>query len=287
MPIQTDKLVHLEAFPSFDLQTSLSEFIRVLASPQSMTIYPHLIKVFYTNLSVDHDHSTITSMVHGKVISFNIFQLGCILNISSYGIEHPNIVPIDRTVFKKILLSTRSTHFPWHISNLKPHALLLSQILSSNVVPKSPSKGFIANEISLLLYAIFCTFPINWSSVIFNNMINFRSFRSLPFGYFITLILQYFQIPLETDVVYYSNLTFDDSSLPEEESPQLNSDDEGHQEADPAATSELDIFSAIVDVQNTQDLLLKSQASLHQAFESLKIDQDALLRKFHPSSGSE
>ena len=158
LPIQTGKLVHLEAFPSFDLQTSLSDFVHILASSQSMTIYPYLIKIFYTNLSVDHDHSTINSMVHGKIISFDIPQLGRILNISSYGIELPNIVPIDQTVFKKILLSTRSTHFPWHTSNLKPHALLLSQILSSNVFPKSPSKGFIANEISLLLYAIFCNF---------------------------------------------------------------------------------------------------------------------------------
>ena len=113
-------------------------------------------------------------------------------------------------------------------------------------------------------------------------MINFCSFHSLPFGYFITLILQYFKIPLETDVVYHSNRTIDDSSLHEEESSHLNSDDEGHLEADPAATSVIDIFSALVNVQNTQDLLLKNQASLHQAFESLQIGQDALLRKFHP-----
>ena len=246
MTIQPGKLVHLEAFPSFDLQTSLSEFIHVLASPKLMTIYPHLIKVFYTNLSVDHDHSTITSMVHGKVFSFDMSKLGQILNISSYGIELPNIVPLDQTVFKKVLLSTRSTHFPWHESNLKPHALLLSRILSSNVVPKLPSRGFIANEISLLLYAIFCAFPINWSSVIFHNMINFCSFPSLPFGYFITLILEYFQIPLETDVVHHSNHRFDDSSLHEEESS--HSDDDGPQEADSAATSDHDIFSALVNV---------------------------------------
>ena len=65
------------------------------------------------------------------------------------------------------------------------------------------------------------------------------------------------------------------------------SDDEGHGEADPATNSELDIFSAIVDVQNTQDLLLRNQASLHQAFESLKIGQDDLLWKLNPSSDSE
>ena len=269
LTILPGSLVHLEAFPAFDLQTSLSELIHVLASPKQMPIYPHLIKLFYTNLSIDHDHSSITSMVHGKIFSFDISQLGNILNISSYGIELPSIVPLDHSVFQKILFSTRSTHFPWHESNLQPHALLLSKILSSNLVPKSSSRGFIANEVSLLLYAIFSAFPINWSSVIFHNMINFRSFKSLPFGYFITLILEFFQIPLATDVVYYSNNIIDDSSLHEEESSHLNSDDEGPQEADQAATSDLDIFSALVNVQNTQDLLLKNQASL-------QLGQDAL-----------
>ena len=79
----------------------------------------------------------------------------------------------------------------------------------------------------------------------------------------------------------------DDSYFPEEGSPQHHSDDEGHGEADPATTSEQDIFSALVDVQNSQDLLLSNQASLHHAFQSLKISQDALLQKFNHTSDSE
>ena len=287
LPIQTGRLVYFHDFTSFDLETSLQDFVPILGSSNTASYYPHLIKIFYTNLSVNHDQTTITTMVHGKIISFDIHSLGCILNLPSYGIELPNIVPIDRTVFKKVLHSTRSTHFPWHMSNLKPHAQLVSKILSHNVYPKQPSKGFVPNEISLLIYAIFCSFPINWSSIIFNNMINFRAFRSLPFGYFITHILKYFNVPLHNDVVSYSTHVFDDTSFSEEGSPPQHSDDEGPSEADPAPTSELDIFSTLVDVQNTQDLLLKNQASLQQAFHSLKIEQDALLRKFHPSSDSE
>ena len=94
-------------------------------------------------------------------------------------------------------------------------------------------------------------------------------------------------MPLQNDVVFYSIHAFDDSYLPEDGSPEPKSDNEGHGEADPAANSELDIFSAIVDVHNTQDLLLRNQASLNQAFESLKIDQDSLLWKFNPTSDSE
>ena len=70
LPIQTGKLVHFEAFTSFDLETSLQDFVYILGSSNSMSIYPQLIKIFYTNLSVNHDQSTITSMVHGKIISF-------------------------------------------------------------------------------------------------------------------------------------------------------------------------------------------------------------------------
>ena len=104
---------------------------------------------------------------------------------------------------QKVLLSHQFTHLPWHLSNLKPHAQLLAQILFHNIYPKLPRKGFVPRKISLLLYAISCSSPINWSNIIFNNLACFQKFQRLPFGCLITPILKYFKVPLQNEVIIY------------------------------------------------------------------------------------
>ena len=202
-PIHEGKLVHYEDFASFDLERSLPELKPLLGSSSQAAYYPELVRLFYTNLSTNHGQTTITTKVRGRMIFFNASSLGNILNLPSTGTDLTNIVPLDRPVLRNILLSTHFTQLPWHLSNLQPHAQLLAQILLHNIYPKLPRKGLVPRKISLLLYAIFCSTPINWSNIIFAHFIRYQKFQPLLFGCFITPILKHFKVPLQNEVILY------------------------------------------------------------------------------------
>ena len=125
-PIHEGKLVNFDGLMLFDLDTYLPELKPLLGSSSPAAYYPELVRLFYTNFSTDHEQTTITSKVRGKLMFFDASDLGRILNLPSTGTDLNTIVPIERSVLRKILLCNQCTHLPWHMRNLQPHAQLLA-----------------------------------------------------------------------------------------------------------------------------------------------------------------
>ena len=213
----------------------------------------------------------------------------------------------DENILAEILFDPRRIHSPIKNTWLKPGPRLVAQILSYNIIPKTGSFHHISRDLVCLLYGIYAQLFINWASVVFFRMVNHSHLRFLPFGSFITTILQNFHIPLEDQPHRLQPDLFDsavvhrmrleakhaaDSPPPADDPIQaIPSDDEGedHDDEDEEFSSDFqeDMYASIHDLQlghtkllANQEAMMASQATLLQSQENLQHSQANLQQAF-------
>ena len=87
VPIILGRFTVFQDFNLFPLEEILGPLAPSLSSTNVLFYYPELMWYFYTNLTIDHDNETISSMVKGVHFTFDESDLGSILNLPSIGIR--------------------------------------------------------------------------------------------------------------------------------------------------------------------------------------------------------
>ena len=86
-PIIPGRFVAFQDYTDFPLEEILGPLAPSLSSKIFLFYYPELLWYFYTNLTVDHENDTISSMVKGVRFTFDESLLGAILNLPSEGVR--------------------------------------------------------------------------------------------------------------------------------------------------------------------------------------------------------
>ena len=81
---------------------------------------------------------------------------------------------------------------------LNPTAKIIARIVAQNLIPKTGSFDHFAPDKVNVVYAIFAKIKVNWANVFLKNMAC-KHYKFLPFGCFITLILQHFGVALSNE----------------------------------------------------------------------------------------
>ena len=85
--------------------------------------------------------------------------------------------------------------YPMNNNSFNPTAKLIARIIAQNLIPKTGSSDHFSSDKINAVYAIFAKIKVDWANVFLKNMAS-KHFKFLPFGSFITLILQHFGVDL-------------------------------------------------------------------------------------------
>ena len=169
---------------------------RLLDVERKVPYYPFLVYLFYANLSVSSSADglqTISTSVKHVAISFSANELARILKIPTGDVDLMSIELVDPAV--NHLMFKPGCTYPMNNNSLNPNAKLITRIIAQNLIPKTGSFDHFASDKINAVYAIFDKIKVDWANVFLKNMAS-KHFKFLPFGSFITLILQHFGVDL-------------------------------------------------------------------------------------------
>ena len=198
-PIISSRFVVYGDFNLFLLEHILGPLGPPLSSTNNLVYYPELMWYFYTNLSVENENETISSMVKGVSFTFDESSLGVILNLPSEEVKISDLQLNSKATLEKIHFSPNSV-LPWTFSKLQPIPRLISRILSYNILLKLGSFYYFSKDLSHLVYVVYSFLPINYATVVFSFLVHHHHHKFLPFGFFLTQIFQHFCVPLEGEM---------------------------------------------------------------------------------------
>ena len=115
-PIILGRFVFYGDFNLFPLEHILGPLGPSLSSTNNHVYYPELMWYFYTNLYVDHENDTISSMVKGVRFTFDESTLGVVLNLPSEGVRILDLQLNSKATLEKILFSSPLI-LPWTSSH--------------------------------------------------------------------------------------------------------------------------------------------------------------------------
>ncbi|XP_020242834.1 suppressor protein SRP40-like [Asparagus officinalis] len=87
--------------------------------------------------------------------------------------------------------------------------LIIARIVAQNLIPKTGSFDHFASDKINAVYAIFAKIKVDWATIFINNMAS-KHTKFLPFGSFLTLIFQHFNVDLTNEPKVESKRDFFD-----------------------------------------------------------------------------
>ncbi|KAI5441404.1 hypothetical protein KIW84_010755 [Lathyrus oleraceus] len=176
--------------------------------------YPDIVRMFYCNMCIEN--GKFVSHVRGKKITLTPKRLGQILDIPSGG--HILYDPEDDVwnAYNKRKFyfgSSRISEGEYHIKRVESHGgeeppkdfcsagnffindRLLHYFLAYVIFPRNSNHCTVTDMEMQALYAIKNDISLNWSRLVLHHlMTHTNKFKSLPYAWFITHIMEYFNV---------------------------------------------------------------------------------------------
>lgn len=174
-------------------------------------LYPDLVKVFYSNMDVSAENKTrVITNVGGVMIDFDVSLLNSILGSSVFGLEicsprkYPKLdsyVHVDtvRNICRRNDLSVEDCTIHFRTQCLYLQTRILLRFIQSIVLPRSEHLDEVSHIDVALIDCILRRRPVTLGYTIIRSMLTIPALitRSLPYGHFITRILNYFDVPIQ------------------------------------------------------------------------------------------
>ncbi|KAI5396766.1 hypothetical protein KIW84_062843 [Lathyrus oleraceus] len=196
--VQTSKYGDLSSFPEecFNFQDKLISLGLGALITSYGPYYPDLVRMFYCNICIEN--GKFVTHVRGKKIALTPKRLGQILDIPSGGYRKENIM-------KKRVESHGGEEPPkdfWSAGKFFINDRLLHYFLVYVIIPRNSNHCTVIDTEMQALYAIKNGITLNWSHLILHHMMTHTTkLKSLPYAWFITRIMEYFNVDFD-DVEY-------------------------------------------------------------------------------------
>ncbi|KAH9801517.1 Integrase catalytic domain-containing protein [Citrus sinensis] len=162
------------------------------------TLYPDLVKVFYSNMEVSEENKTrVITNVGGVMIDFDVSLLNSILGSSDFGLYSPwkspkldSYVHVDavRNICQRNDLSIEDCTIHFRTQCLCLQTRILLRIIQSIVLLRLGHLDEVSHMDVALIDCILRRRPVNLGYTIIRTMLTIPALitRSLPYGHFIT-----------------------------------------------------------------------------------------------------
>ena len=246
-PGRTVDLDSLVGFPIADIYTHMGwrYFLQL-----KKDFYPHLIRLFFCNLTISADRETLVSRVKGVEIRLTIELLNTIFQSPQTGerVYFTNRWPFptlpdypEAQLFQNTYVGMHNTPAEIKATNLIPLARLANAIHLYNVVPRGGHFDALLPFHLFLCNAVVGRIDLNLGYILFNVMADATTGSGvLPFGMALTRVFEHFNVDLRNEIKGSKALPINGRSVKkmkllddQDEESSEESEGEGEGEEDP------------------------------------------------------